>query len=147
MWYYPVLFLGYCIAAALLLPIPVEAALTTDFVVLPIVMGGGKAVAAFMVFHIGISVDSEMRRWLRYKWMVEALNWLEDQCRRFGYLMIYAILAIPLLPDTIPLYLFGIVNRGGTIYDRKWFVVTNFFAGWTRGLIVGILWFAGVWAM
>jgi hypothetical protein len=48
-------------------------------------------------------------------------------------------MAIPLMTDTVPLYIFSIANREGKTMKMEWFVVVNFIAGVTRAIIFLVL--------
>jgi membrane protein YqaA with SNARE-associated domain len=153
-WTYVLLFYVYCVLAAVLLPIPVELGLIGlaagnyhlfglpifhSFLILAAVMGLGKATGGQIVFTIGVKLEDDVRRWLKWKWfqrLMERSSWL---VQRLGYVGLYFILSIPLMTDTVPLYLFSFLNRDGSIFENRWFFVTNLLAGISRALLVGIL--------
>lgn len=154
---YLVLFFIFCVLAAVILPIPVELGLAgfipfiqeggeflgfstifPAFLIVSVVMGLGKGVGSWMVFKIGEKVEDSIRVWFKWKWFVSFTEFLTKFCEKFGYIAIYLVLALPIMPDTIPLYIFSLLNKDGEIYEMKWFVQTNFWAGLSRGLIVGI---------
>lgn len=157
-WTYILLFYIYCILAAVLLPIPVELGLIglaagnfhlfglpvfQSFMILAVIMGLGKATGGQIVFTIGVKLEDDVRRWLKWKWfqsLMEKSSWL---VQKLGYVGLYIILSIPLMSDTVPLYLFSFLNRDGKLFENKWFFVTNILAGMTRAIVVGIL-FAAV---
>ncbi|MFH0816034.1 MAG: hypothetical protein V1934_04380 [Methanobacteriota archaeon] len=153
-WTYVLLFYVYCILAAVILPIPVELGLIglaaghfqlfglpvfQSFMILAVVMGLGKATGGQIVFTIGVKLEDDVRRWLKWKWfqsLMDKSSWL---VQKLGYLGLYIILSIPLMADTIPLYLFSFLNRDGKIFENKWFFATNILAGMCRAILVGIL--------
>ncbi len=57
---------------------------------------------------------------------------------RFGYVALYLILSIPLMVDTVPLYVFSLYNdtTDGDGMARKWFAVVNFMGGCTKAIII-----------
>jgi len=153
--YLLVLFI-YCFLAAVILPIPVELGLLgfipflleghsfmgldifSAFLLLALMMGLGKAVGSWVVFFIGVKIEDSVRLWFKWKWFKKLTDALSRFCERFGYIAIYFVLSVPLMPDTIPLYIFSLLNKDGEVFDVKWFVFTNFWAGITRALIIGI---------
>ena len=154
---YLLLFFVFCVLAAVILPIPVELGLAgfipfiqeggeflgfstifPAFFIVSLVMGFGKAVGSWMVFKIGEKVEDSIRVWFKWKWFVSFTEFLTRFCERFGYVAIYLILSVPIVPDTIPLYIFSLLNKDGEVFEMKWFVQANFWAGLSRGLIVGI---------
>lgn len=137
-----VLFL-YTIAASVFLPIPVEIALTSEALILPVkalVFGSGKAVGSIIVFIIGAKLEEKIRSWTRWRWF----NWLVEMSHhfvsRYGYYALFILMSIPFMPDTIPLYVFSLLNTEGKIFTKKGFAIVNFFAGVTRVTIIWILW-------
>ena len=156
-WVFLGLFFVYCVLAAVILPIPVELGLagfipfiqeggeflgfTTifpAFFIVSLAMGFGKAVGSWMVFIIGEKIEDSIRTWFRWRWFVGLTEFLTRFCEKFGYIAIYIILSIPIMPDTITLYIFSLLNKDGEVFEMKWFVMANFWAGLSRGLIVGI---------
>lgn len=129
----------YVAFAAIALPLPIEAALLFNPDLSPLfkalVLGAGKAVGSLVVFYIGMGVEHvivRMRRWRWFDWLVEVS---ERFVARFGYYAMFAILAIPFMIDTVPLYLFSIFNREGQIMTLRGFLLVNFLAGTARGLL------------
>jgi hypothetical protein len=51
---------------------------------------------------------------------------------------LYVILSIPLMVDTVPVYLFSLFNQKGQMQIR-YFALTNFLAGVTRAVIVYVI--------
>ncbi len=153
---YLLVFFLYCFLAAVILPIPVELGLLgfipflleghsfmgldifSAFFVLGLMMGLGKAVGSWVVFVIGVKIEDNIRVWFKWKWFQKLTEALSRFCERFGYIAIYIVLSIPIMPDTIPLYIFSLLNKDGEVFEAKWFVFTNFWAGISRAMIVGI---------
>jgi hypothetical protein len=194
---YLLIFFGFCIAAAIILPIPIEIFLVIDPVVpyplKALVMGLGKGVGAFVVYYIGYAIDHlahkfreatwmkqlrvlsdavlrrspfiagvvgsqsymEVRRKLRDMTRSEGLNkgalswgwikWLmrgsEKLVRKYGYPAMFVIMAIPGMIDTVPLYIFSILNKEGTLMTMRGFVLTNIAAGITRAAIIWLVFY------
>ena len=98
-----------------------------------------------MVFWIGIKIEDDLRRWFKWGWFRKLVDLMTRFCVRFSYMAVFIILAIPMMTDTVPLYIFSLLNKDGEVFEMKWFVMTNFWAGVSRGILVGIMVSAGVW--
>lgn len=163
----PVLYLAFvfvfALLAAIILPLPVEAVLVgfifylvdpgSDFlglgiagafILIAIVMGIGKALGAWVVFVIGVRAEKLVNKYLSWGWFQRLMARVERFCTRFGYIAMYLVMCIPLMTDTVPLYIFSILNKDGEVFERNWFVLTNLWAGITRTLLIGILAVGGV---
>lgn len=132
----------YTIAASVFLPIPVEIAIWSQAVPFPVtavVLGFGKAVGSVIVFMIGVRLEEKIRSWTRWGWF----NWLVEKSHafvsRFGYYALYALMSIPFMPDTIPLYVFSLLNKEGEVFSKRGFAIVNFFAGVTRATFIWTL--------
>lgn len=140
---YLVIFFLFCVAAAIILPIPVELGLILEpalpYPIKAIVLGLGKGVGSMAVFEIGMKLEPKIRSWRRWRWF----RWLFDKCEAFvakyNYYALYVILSIPLMLDTVPIYIFSLANKNGKALEVKWFAVTNFFAGVTRAAILWVV--------
>lgn len=140
---YLVIFFFFCVGAAIILPIPVELGLILEpmipYPIKAIVLGLGKGVGSMAVFELGMKLEPKIRSWRRWKWF----RWLFDKCEtfvaRYNYYALYVILSIPLMLDTVPIYIFSLANKNGKALEVKWFAVTNFFAGVTRAAVLWVL--------
>ncbi len=137
---FSIIFFLYCVAAAIFLPIPVEIGLFLGDVhpiIKILILGAGKAVGSYLVFFIGLKVDEGIKkkteRFKRYGKFVEKL---EAYVGKYGYFALYVILSIPLMVDTVPLYLFSIYNKNEGGMSQRGFVIVNFLAGCTRAIII-----------
>ncbi|OPY34094.1 MAG: hypothetical protein A4E32_00363 [Methanomassiliicoccales archaeon PtaU1.Bin124] len=138
---YSIFLFLYSVAAAIILPIPVEFALfvgtTTPFWIKALVLGLGKAVGSSAVFFIGFELEGPIRRWSeRWKFFGKLVKFCEWFVMKLRYIGLYILLSIPLMSDTAVLYIFSLFNKEGKELKIKWFIVVNFFAGVTRALIV-----------
>jgi hypothetical protein len=137
---YSIVFFLYTVAATVFLPIPVEIGLflspTAPIWLKALVLGLGKAVGSVLVFKLGGKLENPLNslagRWGWFQRFVELMHRFVARTRYFG---LYAILSVPLMVDTVPIYLFAIFNQKGTM-DLPRFTLTNFAAGITRALIV-----------
>lgn len=137
---YSIIFFVYSVLAAIVLPLPVELGLflspSTPFEVKALIMGAGKAVGSVLVFYIGIKVGDNVRRWsTRFRWFNTLVIWMERLVAKLRYIGLYIILSIPIMTDTVPLYLFAVFNERG-VFRIEWFTLVCFLAGVTRAAIV-----------
>jgi len=135
-WYLVSLFL-YAIAAAIILPIPVELLLPfhreIDLVVKAVVLGLGKAVGAIAVFYVGHKVNPYIERWMgRYPSGARVLKVLETFVRRTGWVGLTILLAIPFMSDTAVNYFYSLLNQEGHAIGRGPFVIANLIGGIVR---------------
>ena len=147
----------FAFLAAVILPIPVELALAGyivylqdpsssflglgifgAFLLISIVMGIAKGLGSWIVFVIGIKVETLVAGYMKWRWFRKMMMATHKFCVKFGYLAMYFIMCIPLMTDTVPLYIFSILNKKGDVFELKWFVISNFWAGIARTLVVGI---------
>jgi uncharacterized membrane protein YdjX (TVP38/TMEM64 family) len=146
---YSVLFFFYAVAAAVILPIPIEIGLllspNTPWYLLAIILGAGKAVGSVLVFRIGLEIEGPIRRWSkRFKFFGKLIDWCERFVIQYNYYALFVLLCIPFMSDTAVLYVFSITNKEGEALDMKWFALTNFMAGITRATIFMGLLYLGV---
>jgi hypothetical protein len=138
---YSVVFLLYAIAATVFLPIPVELMLflspATPFVLKALLLGLGKALGSILVFYIGMNVEGPIlnlsKKWGFFRMVVSTCRWFTT---KLGYLGLYLIMSVPLMVDTVPVYLFSIFKDEGRRRDVRIFALTNLAAGVTRAAIV-----------
>lgn len=68
------------------------------------------------------------------------LRWLtrnsERFVRRYGVVAMYVIMSIPGMVDTIPLYVFSIINKDRMLMRLRDFALANFLAGINRAFII-----------
>lgn len=144
------LFLLYCIAAAVALPIPVEAGLLSaggfwEMLLMAAIMGTGKAIGGGIVYRLGLRFEGDIEWFKRFKWFRNGQRALTKLLKHHGYAAMYVILSIPFMVDTLPLYAFSLLNHDGEVFEEMWFGSTNFLAGFSRALLVFILATLGLW--
>ncbi|MCX6653171.1 MAG: hypothetical protein NT137_07475 [Methanomassiliicoccales archaeon] len=138
---YSIVLYVYSILAAVILPIPVEFGLflsaSVSIIIKALILGAGKATGSILVFYLGVKVEGPVRSWSRrfrwFKWLVDKMEWLVN---KLSYVGLYIILSIPLMVDTVPVYLFSIFNKEGKTLQLRYFALANFLAGFTRAMIV-----------
>ncbi|KYK24352.1 hypothetical protein AYK25_00525 [Thermoplasmatales archaeon SM1-50] len=150
---YSIIFFIYVILAAIILPIPVEIGLFNPHItpiLLIIILGIGKGIGAFIVFTISKKIRIKMKditigkNWkITKKFIVKSENFV----RTYGHYGLYIIMSIPLMVDSITLYLFSLLNPSEekTVLTSTKFVIINIIAGITRGtLILSIFYFLSI---
>ncbi len=130
----------YAIAAAVVLPIPVELLLLLYPEVNPafkaIALGLGKAVGAIVVFFVGNRVNPYIERWMdRHPVGKRVLNVLEGFVRRTGWVGLTILLAIPFMSDTAVNYFYSLLNEEGHAIGRWHFVLANLIGGIVRAYV------------
>ncbi len=139
---------AFSILVALILPIPIEVVLIVPIAnaqwgylgSIVLAMAAGKTVGAWLVFYLGVHVEDNIRRWSsRYRIADRFVKWCEKFVRKTNYVGLYVLLSIPLMSDTIPIYLYSLFNEEGKALDQKAFLLANFLAAWTRAGILTFL--------
>ncbi len=140
--FYLFLLALFTFIATLALPLPVEAALflgpETNVFFQAIALGLGKAAAAVVALRLGKDVNQIMQGRLMSTGLAKAfVNFCNYLVVKFHYAGLYFILSVPLMVDTVPVYLFGIFNDEGTIRAVP-FAYVNFLAAVNRVIITMI---------
>jgi len=149
-WIYMLLAFGYAILVAIILPIPIEIALVKpledqNFGFLlgtGLAIAAGKTVGAWLIFVLGLNIEGSIKKW-SVRWRVAA--WIvtkaEKLVRKTGYAGLYLLLSIPLMSDTIPIYVYSVFNAEGKALERNMFLLANFLAALNRVAILGAIYF------
>ena len=149
-WIYMLLAFGYAILVAIILPIPIEIALVKpledqNFGLLlgtGLAIAAGKTVGAWLIFVLGLNIEGSIKKW-SVRWRVAA--WIvtkaEKLVRKTGYAGLYLLLSIPLMSDTIPIYVYSVFNAEGKALERNMFLLANFLAALNRVAILGAIFF------
>ena len=143
---YSVIFFIYVVLAAVILPIPVEIGLFNPELpqplrwVLPIViLAAGKGVGAYIVYNIGYRARRKLKELSSGgELTTRIVEAAEGFVRRYGHIGLFIIMSIPLMIDSVSLYLFSLLNphdREDALAERT-FVVINVAAGAVRGVII-----------
>lgn len=140
---YLLLFFLFCVLAAIALPLPIEIFLvinpTVPFALKAIVMGLGKGTGAIAVFFIGAKIEETIMRFAKWRWFRWLLEKSEVFVRRYGYTAMFCIMAIPGMVDTVPLYIFSILNKEGKLMTLRGFAIVNVLAGITRAVLIYLI--------
>ena len=148
----PLVFV-YAVAIAVVLPIPIELSLVKPILDqdwgylfwIALALAAGKMVGSWLIFYLGVRVENGIR-WWSAKW--EFAKWFVEKADLFvqktGYLGLYFLLSIPLMSDTIPIYLYSLFNKEGKALERNLFLLANFLAALNRVSILAGLFVIGV---
>ena len=140
----------YAIAVAVILPIPIELALLLPIAEerwgylagIALALAAGKTIGAGLVFVLGLKVEGSIRKWSE-RWRFA--RWFVAKAERFVAKTkvpgLYVILSIPLMPDTITIYLYSLFNPEGNALERNMFLSANFLAALNRVAFVVIAFF------
>ena len=146
---YSIIFFIYVILAAIILPIPVEIGLfnpNINPIWLILILGFGKGIGAFIVFNISKRLRKKIKKFTIGKnWKItkKIIFKSENFVKKYGHYGLFIIMSIPLMVDSITLYLFSLLNPtdGKTILTSTKFVIINIFAGATRGIIILLIFY------
>ncbi|MGI0150120.1 MAG: hypothetical protein ACREDF_11395 [Thermoplasmata archaeon] len=151
-WLYLLLAFGYAVLVAIVLPIPIELALLPPLLeqrwgyltTAALAIAAGKTFGAWLIFVFGLNVEGSVRKWSD-RWRVAA--WVVTKAEKFvaktGYTGLYLLLSVPLMSDTIPIYVYSLFNKEGKTLERNMFLIANFLAALNRVAILGAAFFAG----
>ena len=90
------------------------------------------------------SKDSKKKWTLKSQRIKQLITSFENFIKKHGAVGLYVFMSIPLMVDTLPLYLFSILNAeedGKRAISKKKFVLINILAGATRGTIVIVVYY------
>jgi len=150
---YSIIFLIYVILAAIILPIPVEIGLFNPYIHpiwLIIILAIGKGIGAFIVFNISKKIRKKIKKiTIGKNWEItkKIISKSENFVKKYGHYGLFIIMSIPLMVDSITLYLFSLLNpteEKTTLTSTK-FVIINIAAGAIRGIIIlSIFYYIGI---
>lgn len=146
---YSIIFLIYVILAAIILPIPVEIGLFNPYINpiwLIIILGIGKGIGAFIVFNISKTIRKKIKKsTIGENWKITKKVILKSEIfvKKYGHYGLFIIMSIPLMVDSITLYLFSLLNptEEKTSLTSAKFVIINSSAGAVRGIIVLLIFY------
>jgi membrane protein YqaA with SNARE-associated domain len=146
---YSIIFFLYVISASIFLPIPVEIGLFNPYIhpaLLITILAIGNGCGSLIVFYIGTGVrKTAKKKWtLKSQRIKQLVTSFENFVKKHGAAGLYVFMSIPLMVDTLPLYLFSILNAeedGKRALSKKKFVLINILAGATRGTIVIVVYY------
>jgi membrane protein DedA with SNARE-associated domain len=140
---YSIIFIIYVILTVLILPIPVEIGLFNPYIhpiLLIFILAIGKGIGSFIVFEIGTKVRSILKKTsMGTRLTKKIIAWCEQFVMKYGYYGLLIIMSIPLMVDSITVYLFSLLNpkkNGNKAMKRTWFVIINILAGALRATII-----------
>lgn len=142
---YMVVVFFYAVAVAIILPIPIEAVLILPLIEqrwgyitgITIALAAGKTVGAWLIFVLGLKVEGSIRSWsIRWRFAAWFVVKAEKFVAKTGVPGLYVLLSIPLMSDTIPIYLYSLFNPEGKALERNMFLIANFLAALNRVAIL-----------
>lgn len=142
--FYSIIFFIYSILAAVILPIPVEIGLFNPYIN-PILLIGilalGKGVGSWIVFLIGTNLRALLKKVnSSTRLLKKILYYCEQFVKKYGYIGLFIIMSIPLMIDSVTLYLFSLLNpkeeSGKQALAKNKFILINIGAGIVRGTII-----------
>ena len=145
---YLILVFIYAILVALILPIPIEFALVWPFVnhdvilyaAVAITTAVGKAIGAIIILQVGIKVEKTIQSWkARISWFGKVVHYLTLFVKKTGNLGIYIILSVPLMTDTVPIYIYSLFHEEGKAPGKLSFGVSNFLAAINRAVLIALV--------
>jgi len=145
---YSIIFFFYVLSTMIFLPIPVEIGLLNPYIhpaLLITILAIGSGCGSLIVYYIGTGVRKTAKKWtLKSKKIKQFITSSENFVKKYGAVGLYVFMSIPLMIDTLPLYLFSILNaeeNGKRALSKKKFVLINILAGATRGTIVIVVYY------
>ncbi|MFO8133536.1 MAG: hypothetical protein R6U10_06380 [Thermoplasmatota archaeon] len=153
---YSLIFFVYVVLAAVILPIPVELGLFNPELAPPlrwllpiIILAAGKGVGAYIVFNIGSRARKKLKSLsMGGKATTRIVEAAERFVRRYGHIGLFVIMSIPLMVDSVSLYLFSLLNpheQENTALAERTFVGINVAAGAVRGIIIlAVAYYVGI---
>jgi len=151
-WLYVLIVFGYAILVAVILPIPIEIALLPALidhrwgylVGTALAIAAGKTIGAWLIFWLGLNLEGSVNKWSD-RWRVA--RWFVSKAHTFvgktGYTGIYLLLSVPLMSDTIPIYVYSLFNAEGRALERNMFLIANFLAALNRAAVLGVAYAIG----
>ncbi|MGQ0797379.1 MAG: hypothetical protein ACT4OI_05915 [Methanobacteriota archaeon] len=148
----PIAFL-FAVAVAIVLPIPIELALLRALIdqrwgylsAIALALAAGKTVGAWLIFILGVNLEGKIRAWsARWRFAALVVRKAEAFVRKTKYTGLYILLSIPLMSDTIPLYIYSLFNEEGQALRRDMYLIANFLAALNRTALLVVLFFIGL---
>ncbi len=144
---YSLIFFVYSILAAVILPIPVEIGLFNPYlhpVLLISILALGKGVGAWIVYIVGTNIRSLLKKINSSTPLLKKiLYYCEQFVKKYGHIGLFIIMSIPLMIDSVTLYLFSLLNpkeeTGKFALAKRRFILINIGAGIVRGSIIIIV--------
>lgn len=140
---YSIIFFIYVILTVLILPIPVEIGLFNPYIhsaLLIFILALGKGVGSSVAFEIGTRARGALKKkFIGTSLTKKIVAWCERFVRKYGYYGLFIIMSIPLMLDSVTVYLFSLLNPtddGKKAMTRTCFVLINIAAGAVRGIII-----------
>lgn len=138
-----VFFFLYVVLNTLALPLPVELGLFNPSIhplLLIAILAIGRGVGAFLIFEIGGFIRNKTSTLgFQVLWLQKIITALEQFIQRYGYYALFLLMSIPLMLDSVVLYLFSLFNKRKdrqAALARRWFIAITIAASILRGTII-----------
>ena len=99
---------------------------------------------AWLIFLLGLNLEGSVRKWSD-RWSVA--RWFVAKAEKFvgrtGYTGLYLLLSVPMMSDTIPIYIYSVFNEEGKALERNMFLIANFLAAVNRVAILAMAFVIG----
>lgn len=150
---YTVVVFVYAIGVAIILPIPIEAVLILPLLEqrwgyitgITLALAAGKTVGAWLIFYLGLRVEGTIKTWSnRWRFAAWFVKKAEKFVARTGVTGLYVLLSIPLMTDTVPIYLYSLFNPEGAPLERNMFLMANFLGALNRVALLVMFYYIGV---
>ncbi|MFQ5909794.1 MAG: hypothetical protein ACE5IJ_03630 [Thermoplasmata archaeon] len=148
--FFPLLFI-YSVLVAVILPIPIEFALIWPllngdvllYAGATLVMAMGKTVGSWAIFFLGMRAEDNIRRWSeKYRLAKKFVDAMIRFVRKTRHIGLLVLLSIPLMTDTVPIYIYSLFNEEGEILHLNLFLSVNFIAAIIRSVIIAAVFVA-----
>ncbi|MFQ6013028.1 MAG: hypothetical protein ACE5LS_05235 [Thermoplasmata archaeon] len=142
---YLVIVFFYAILTAIFLPFPIEFALlirppALDPYLIAGIIGLAKMIGASLIFVLGLKVEGPIRYYsARYRLLGRFVGYVTRFVRITTWVGLFVLLAVPFLPDTLPVYLYSLFNKQGQLIRAWVFLLVNFVGGTVRAVIFFVL--------
>jgi hypothetical protein len=139
-------FFLYVILNTIALPLPVELGLFNPYIH-PVILIGilalGRGAGAVFIFEIGGLIRTKASTWtLNVYRLRKIINRLERFIQRYGYYALFLLMSIPLMLDSVILYMFSLLNarnKTKAALTRRWFIGVTIGASILRGTIIVLI--------
>ncbi|MFQ5552351.1 MAG: hypothetical protein ACE5EW_01270 [Thermoplasmata archaeon] len=113
----------------------IRPAILNEFVIAGVI-GLAKMVGAGLIFLLGLKVEGPIRYYsARYPALGQGVGYVTRFVRVTKWIGLFVLLAIPFLPDTLPIYLYSLFNKQGQLIPAWIFLLVNLVAGTVRALL------------
>jgi hypothetical protein len=139
-------FFLYVILNTMALPFPVELGLFNPYIhpgILIGILALGRGVGALIIFELGGFIRTKASTWtLNVYRLRNIIQSIERFIQRYGYYALFLLMSIPLMLDSVVLYMFSLLNtrdKTKAALTRRWFIGITIGASLLRGTIIVLI--------